>query len=344
MTLIARFYQQESKAQAARQDLLNMGYGPQEITLIEPVKPQPNAAGEMQLDSAEVDSRAMQAAIQLGQAPENCISNLEQGQSLLVVKAPFGYAKQTIYLVDRNDPVAEAAPGTAYPDRYRLISERAAPLSDFLRLKVLTGNQGSVKDFLGLPTLTGNRSFLTGPLTMSNWSLSSMFFMGLLSSSLLTNPSLSKPKSGRGWTRSFGFRMLIGNVSPLSSLFGIPLVSGRNALSDYSSGSYKSGISQRTTTLSALLGWNPLARKPLSLLSSIMPPLARSDFALFGSGKLMNNPAPLSSLTDMPLLSGKSGDQWKSSHGFALLSDNPAPLSSRLGMPTKSDYRTFYNP
>jgi hypothetical protein len=60
--------------------------------------------------------------------------------------------------------------------------------------------------------------------------------------------------------------------------------------------------------------------------------LASSDYALFGQPSLSRNPAPLSSLFNMPTLSGKSGPSWTSSLGFPMLSQSPAPLSSLLGM------------
>ncbi|MCY4357479.1 MAG: hypothetical protein OXD01_08165 [Gammaproteobacteria bacterium] len=437
MTMIARYYEQESQAQAARQDLLNMGFGRQEVTLIEPAQSATNAFSESQSGNAELESRAMQASVLLGVDSGKCLNNLRQGRTLLVVKAGFGYARQATYLVDRHNPIAEASPGEAYPPQYHMPSESAAPLSELLGLKVLTENQGASRSFLGLPTLVGNRSFLTGALSSSNWALTSIIgllisstpwcslikaksgsswtrsfgfrmlsdnatpFSSFFGVSLLTygsaladspprsyrngisqraaplssllrwgplskNPisllsqimppltnsrfslfgfnNLSRTKSGSSWTRSFGFSILSDDATPFSSFFGITLLSDRNTLADYSSGRHHSGISQQAAPLSRLLMWKPLAARPISLLSRIMPPLTGHRFTLFGSNNLSSIPAPLSSLTGMPIKSGKSGGQWKTSLGFNLLSDNSAPLSNKLGWTTKSDYLVFYNP
>ncbi|MCY4357481.1 MAG: hypothetical protein OXD01_08175 [Gammaproteobacteria bacterium] len=533
MTMIARYYAQESQAQAARQNLLNSGFGQQEVTLIESIKPTTTETGELQTDNSALDARAMQASVLLGVDSGTCLENLRQGHALLVVKARFGYAKQAIYLTNRHNPVSKAGPGEIYTPQYNMTSESAAPLSNFLGLKVLSDNQRGSRNFLGLPTLIGNRSFLTGTLVGGNWSLtsalgllissapwcslvttksgsnwtrslgfrmlsgnatpfssffgvslltygnaladspprsnhhgisqqaaplsslvlwktlsanpismlsrimppltrpkfslfgfnnlskaksgdrwtrslgfrmlsdnatpcSSFFGLSLLSDggALVDYPSgnfrkgisqqaaplssllgwkplavrptsllsrlmppltkarfalfgldnLSKAKSGDRWTRSFGFNILFDNAAPFSSFFGITLLSDRNALADYSSGGYHSGISQRATPLSSLLRWNPLTINPISLLSRILPPLTGSNFALFGFNNLSSNPAPLSAITGIPVKSGQSGKQWQTSLGFALLSDNPTPLSSKLGWTTKSNYLVFYNP
>ena len=74
----------------------------------------------------------------------------------------------------------------------------------------------------------------------------------------------------------------------------------------------------------------------------MFPPLSSPDYALFGQPKLSQNAAPLSSMIGMPVKSGKSGDEWKTSMGLPLLSKNPTPLSSFFGLAVLSRGRLMY--
>ena len=150
-------------------------------------------------------------------------------------------------------------------------------------------------------------------------------------------PPLSRAKSGDGWTRSFGFKMLSSHASPLSSLIGVHLLSGRINTLDYSPVEHRSKVRENAAPLSGFLRMKLLSSTPLSFMSRIMSPLTRSDFALLGKPNLSGNAAPLSSMLGMPVKSGKSGDAFKSSFGFRLLSSNPAPLSSFFGFSVLSD-------
>ena len=84
-----------------------------------------------------------------------------------------------------------------------------------------------LSEALGIPTLSTYEPS-TGLLS-SNWSLSSKFGLRLLSnkatplSSLFGLPVLTKSK--RDWRRSFGLPLLSNNPAPFSSLFGMPTLS-----------------------------------------------------------------------------------------------------------------------
>jgi hypothetical protein len=84
----------------------------------------------------------------------------------------------------------------------------------------------------------------------------------------------------------------------------------------------------RPDAFSMSFGFPTLTSSPTPRYGS----LASSDYALFGQPSLSRNPAPLSSIFNIPTVSGKSGPSWKSSLGFPMLSQNPAPLSTLLGM------------
>ena len=353
MTLIARYYAEESQARQAHQALLGVGFGRSEVTMIEPVKSDQSAAGETGAEAAEgvdststeIASRAVKAGILLGEASDSFVANLQKGYTLLVVKAPFGRALQATAIVDSQQPIASAGPLQEPTEPYRFISQRATPLSDLFRLKVLTASGASLCDYLGLGTLTGNRSFLTGGLAHSDWSLFGkppLSYNATPLSSAIGMPVTTPAKSGDGWVRSFGFNMLWNHATPVSSFFGIPLLSDRNHSGDYSPIEQRAGIRHQAAPLSRLLRLKILTSGARGMLSKMLPALLRSDFALFGKPRLSDNAAPLSSITGMPVNSGTSGDDWQSSCGFPLLASNPAPLSRLLGWPLLSEYRTFY--
>jgi len=338
MTMVARYFAQESQARAAHQALLAMGLGRSELTLIEPVR------GEM-AEADDLASRAVKAGVLLGDKSAAHMEHLRQGRTLLAVRAPFGRALQATDILDSHDPVAVAGSAEGSQNPHVFLSEMAAPLSTLLRMPVLskTRTRPSRGDFLGLRTLSGNRSYLTGGLSSFGRRTRSMG-MPLLSSnpapasSLLRMPVATRAKSGAGWTRSLGFKMLSPRATPLSSFFGVHLISGRTDSRAYSPVEQRSRIIGKAAPLSRTIRWKPLAAKRLSFLSRMMPPLTRAGFALLGKPGLIKNGAPLSSMTAMPVKSGTSGGKRRGSLGLPLLSSNPAPLSNLFGFPLLSDH------
>ena len=340
MTMVARYFAQESQARAAHQALLAMGLGRSELTLIEPVR-----GGEM-AEADDLASRAVKAGVLLGDKSAAHMEHLRQGRTLLAVRAPFGRALQATDILDSHDPVAVAGSAEGAQNPHVFLSEMAAPLSTLLRMPVLskTRTRPSRGDFLGLPTLSGNRSYLTGGLSSFGRRTRSMGVPLLssnpapVSSLLFRMPVATRAKSGAGWTRSFGFKMLSPRATPLSSFFGVHLISGRTDSSAYSPVEQRSRIIGKAAPLSRAIRWKPLAAKRLSFLSRMMPPLTRAGFALLGKPGLINNGALVSSMTRMPVKSGTSGGKRRGSLGLPLLSSNPAPLSNLFGFPLLSDH------
>lgn len=332
MTLIARYYENESQAREAHRDLLDMGLARDELSLIEPA-----------FESEELESRAVRASVFLGDDDTDHAAQLRRGRYLVAVKAPFGRALQATHILDFHEPVAAAGPagGTHHPHVF--LSEMPAPLSKLLGLPVLSNTKPSRSGFLGLRTLAGNRSYLTGKLGSRDSSRGSSFGIPLLSanpaplSSMTAMPLATRVRSGERWSRSFGLRMLSGHSTPFSSFFGIPLLSGHNDSRAYSPVEHRSRIAGKAAPFSGAIGLKPLSSQPLSFLSRILPPLSKSSFTL-GAPGLGSNAAPLSSLVGMPVKSGTSGPKWRTSMGFPLLSGNPAPLSSRLGFALLSEH------
>lgn len=119
-------------------------------------------------------------------------------------------------------------------------------------------------------------------------------------------------------------------------------------------------FSRQPAPLSSLLGLTVLSRTPetysqfwgfpeisnrLSFLGRWFPTLTRPRFALssmFGMGMLSRSPAPLSSLLNLPMKSGVTGDAWTSSFGLPLLTNSSAPVTASLGLPLLSRKRWLY--
>lgn len=129
-------------------------------------------------------------------------------------------------------------------------------------------------------------------------------------------------------------------AAPLSSFFGLPILSGQTADTDPSQRS-KRARQASAAPFSTLFGMRILSSEPnrLSLLSSMFPPLSRHDWALsskFGMKLLGGKAAPLSSMFGMPTRTAGTGTGWTRSLGFRILSENKAPLSSFFGIPLLS--------
>ncbi len=129
-------------------------------------------------------------------------------------------------------------------------------------------------------------------------------------------------------------------AAPLSTFFGLPLLSGQTADTDPGQRS-KRARQASAAPLSTLFGLRLLSANPnrLSLLSSMFPPLSRHDWALssmFGMKILGGKAAPLSSMIGLPTRTAGTGTGWKRSMGFRILSANKAPLSSFFGIPLLS--------
>ena len=316
MTLIARYFESESQVDEARQSLISAGYSSNDITVISPVAPSSSGTGEPAVKSAEIAAKAVMAGKLLGEDSGSYVSNQERGYSLLAVEAGFGRALLAGQILDRHDPIENASPSAEATEPYRLISERAAPLSDLLGWQTLSKNSGTLSGVLGFKTLTKNRSFLTSKLAAHDSSLSAKLGMPLLSNnaaplSSMIGMSVKSGKSGEPWSRSMGFKMLSENRTPLSSFFGIPLISGQNDSRSYAPTKHRSSISKKAAPLSDFFGLVALSKNRQSFLSRMFPALSGPNFslsAMFGMPLLSKNPAPLSSMLGMSVKSGKSGD------------------------------------
>ncbi len=322
---IIRMYETDQQARDAVSRLRQEGFPEDAIFLVTP-----GFGGEP--GSAQAISSAILAGRWLPSNAEVYVQGLEQGRSLLVVRAPFGHGMLATQVMDSFGPVDT---GLRLPRGRSPAWDEAAPLSSALQLPILQRHQPApFSALLGLHTISRGRSFLSqlfGELISPHFALfgrSSLSDQAAPLSSLFGLKTLYRkdgPKTSR-----FGLPLLSRNPAPLSSALGLSLLTGPVPLR------------RQAAPLSAVLGLPTLTRGR----SVPFGTLTRSSFALFGRDPLIRNPAPLSSRLGLKTLSDKDGQPWTSSYGLPLLLDgaplalglplvshNPAPLSSLLGLP-----------
>lgn len=301
-------------------------------------------AGEREAVTVEGLSMAVLAGfIPKGEA-EAYADGLRLGRSLVAVRAPFGQAREAIIILDSFDPVAVAAVRRA-PQQRSPAWDEAAPLSSALQWRTIQSNRPApFSAVLGLPTLSRGRSFLSpmfGELGSPHFALfgrSSLSAKAAPLSALFGLKTLSSGKAGAAWTSSFGLRLLSANPAPLSSKLGLEVSTGGPLRSQAAPLSAVLGIpalSPGRTWLSrlfgelgsshfALFGRNPLISNPAPLSSRLGLKTL--------SGK---SGADWTSSLGLPLLARSA----PTSLGLPLLSRNPAPLSWLFGLPVLSRYQ-----
>ena len=213
MFRVVRIYASEEAARAAADDA---GQAFDTVGVIGP-------------DEGSVDAGIKAGFIDPAQR-RRCTRALQDGQWVVGVSAPFGYAVQAERTLDRHDPI-EPLP---VPTR-----DNPAPFSSVLGIPVLSTVKSSTqliqknRSILGRPKLSKKAapfsSTLSLPLLTKSKRQRSTFGIPLLSkngtplSSMFGMPTLTKSKTGK--TSSFGISLLSDNPTPLSSLFGLRVLS-----------------------------------------------------------------------------------------------------------------------
>ncbi|MGP9819052.1 hypothetical protein ACTZWW_03465 [Salinarimonas sp. NSM] len=190
------------------------------------------------ISASALDAAAVRAAVADGYLPgalsRAYVGLLEAGAVVVSVKAPFGEgaaAEAIVRDADGCEPAPEAPP-----------PRNPAPFSTGFGIPVLTRTRSrtelipkwSFSDFLGIRVLSGNRAPLSRALGMATLSgkpaerKSTSFGLPLLAggaaplSSSFGLSTLSTPK--RAWETSFGMPLLTRSAAPLSSLLGLPVL------------------------------------------------------------------------------------------------------------------------
>ncbi len=220
-----RMYETELAARQAANELHQNGFAEDSIALL--VAPN-DGEGEVR------------TAVDAGQLPGSHAAlsarALQRGRSVVSVNAPFGRGAFALEILDRFSPVDTDQLPDYYPRHGDLLSQ-------VLSLPTLTGDRyvpwrepkrskfRFSKWLLGMPLLTSSSlQVLPGKTILSSrgpWRRS--FGMPLLtSSSLQVLPGKAIISSRGPWTRSFGMPLLSRNPAPLSSMLGMPLLTGED--------------------------------------------------------------------------------------------------------------------
>ncbi len=375
MAVVARCYASGDQARRAYDALLENGYSKSIVALVVPPSGAPAAgAPAAGLDAtgddagsgayaapgaappggavdADIYSTAIRAGSLLGDQAEYYLAQLEDGAALVVVDPPFGSALKATQILDQHQPLKRIEDAAPRPQPYRFISQDPTPLSSAFGLGVLADSSWSLSEAFGLKLQSRGLSFMSrwfGELGRHDYTLSDKFGLRFLSRnpaplSSMLGMSTKSGKSGETWTRSMGFRMLSDNAAPVSGFLGIPLLKGQNDSQSYAPRRHRREFSNRAAPLSGLFGLKPLSSGRHTIMARMFPPLTRPDFTLLGQPSLSRNPAPLSSLVGMKVLSARTDDEWTSSMGLPLLSrNNPSPLSDLLGWSVLARGRLMY--
>jgi hypothetical protein len=243
---------------------------------------------------------------------------VQQGHSLVAVRAGFGYGQLATQILGREGPLDTGLEARPPSD---IAWDEGAPLSCGLKLPVLLRDKPSpISNLIGLSPLGSGLTF-GGPkykeLSDANYTFSSKLGLPLISRNQLSKTKLTG-KSGASWTSSWGLPMLSRNPAPLSSMLGLEVSTGPLP-------------PHEPAPFSARIGF-PTLSHGRSMLSRLFGEIGSSKFALFGRNPLISSPAPASKLFGLPTLKD-SETPYRPTVPQPLLVEDGAGLSSKLGLP-----------
>jgi len=228
--LTVRLFESEREAQAGAARLIEEGFPRDSVSVISA------SPGSESVVVAE----AKRSGRLPGSHAEACTAALKRGRAIVTVAAPFAHELQAIELLE--------ASGAVETETLPVVSPRdPSPFSDFLGLPVLsrsrTTTQLARKPYtfplwLGLGLTSRKAAPLSGMFGLKTLSRpkrpwTSSFGLPLLTRSsgpVLGLKAISTPK--RPWTSSFGLPLLSRNSAPMSSIFGLPLLTRRHRSDD----------------------------------------------------------------------------------------------------------------
>jgi hypothetical protein len=251
---ISRLYSSPDSATAAVAQLRSGGFADDAINVVAPVSHQPTYAEPVETADAmpvETPDDGIAASIIAGGVPAahapTYAEGVRRGETLVSVRAPFGFANKATAILTGFDPVETDLPDDGYEMPPR---DPAAPLSSAWGWPVLSNNPTPLSSFLRLPTLCLRRSppkpdhaMVDDPAPFSK-----RIGMEVLSD----KPAIL---SGR-----FGWRLLWDNPTPLSTRLG-----WRTLSPDQNPLSARLGwrvLSDNPAPLSTRFGWRVLASDP----------------------------------------------------------------------------------
>lgn len=218
MFAIARTFTSPETARAAADKVIEDGYPADEVMVVAP--PPADAPADAALVAA-----ALRAGSAISERPEVYAEALAAGRTIVVVNAGFGAGSRAAGILDEFGPHPADLPE---PPKLREWDD-AAPLSSAFGIPtIVSGKPDLFSDFIGLPALSSGRSWMSkvfGELTGPNWFFSSNLLIDNPTplSSMFGLPVLKKPKEN--WNSSFGLPLLTSSSATFSGTFGLPLLS-----------------------------------------------------------------------------------------------------------------------
>ncbi|MFK8015138.1 MAG: hypothetical protein AB8G17_06825 [Gammaproteobacteria bacterium] len=215
MTDNARIFETEDQAHNAIERLVAGGFNKSDTLLLTP--------------STGNHEGAVMAAIADGFMPSayrrSITQSLEQGRSVVAITPPFGSAQLAAEILEECNPVdTDSIPEISYSN--------PTPLSDFLGIPALSNVRSTTtvsnRTTFSSSSLLSKKTTIFGFKTLTdNKSKSSSFGLPLLSkkTTILGFKPLTSNKSK---DRSFGIRLLSSNPTPISSMFGMRVLSRRD--------------------------------------------------------------------------------------------------------------------
>ena len=234
MLVIARLYDDEGRARAAANALVELGYSSDDVALMEGPKASNQFAGDPTSTPAsagpEMVSNAVRVGSMLGKHADFYMQRLTEGRALVVATPPFIASRMVEVTLDEYQPLPDSH--VPPPKPFVPISQQATPLSDMLGLPVLVN--GTMSEAFGFGTKQDGLSHFSQwfkPLA-SDFTFSSLVGWKIKSSndtplsSMLGFPVKSERLEGKA--SSFGMSLKSKSGTPLSSMLGLPLLSKRD--------------------------------------------------------------------------------------------------------------------
>jgi hypothetical protein len=216
---VVRIYDTEEKARDAVGKLVEDGYPQDSIYLVTP-----SVGGEEGgAPGADAFASAVKAGQLMGDFADVYADRVRRGRSLVVVPAAFGYARRAAEIMEECGPVDTDIELPQDPYDWNV----GTPFSSAVCLPVLQRNRPApLSGLIGVtPIVHGTTTF--GTLASSKFFPSSFFGLLINKAAPLSSTFglklLTQRKGVR--TSSFGLPILSRSAAPLSSMFGMPTLS-----------------------------------------------------------------------------------------------------------------------
>jgi len=301
-TLITRFYEAYGDALSAVNELKRNKFG----NAVQLISLAPNDAAE---SGETLEDRILRAGVPPADVAAFAAA-VQQGHSLIVVKAVMGVALKATTILNAHKPIKDAVESKDY---YASTVQQGTPLSSVLGWPVLLRDPTPFATFWNMPSLVKSSTPLSNFFSIpSLWrqpsSETTLFgFPKLLRSKQTLSSWYNLPllvKTKRPFNEFFRMPELTSISSPFSAFFRMPCLINERGWDAQVQGVPK--LVDSSVSLSRFFGWRVLTDKSTPIFPSS------------GVNNLSGTPAPLSSMLSMPTVL-KGGGSLSAMFGIPLL-------------------------